>query len=414
MIKVNSFTLSNGLQVMHNFHPQAVLSAVEIAYRTGARDEHEDSTGLAHLFEHLMFGGTPEVPEFDSALEAAGGICNAATSSDYTYFYDFLPVQNIETALMLESDRMRGLSFSTKSLEVQRHVVVEEFKQTHLNTPYGGVHHALLPLLYKSHPYRWPVIGIKPEHIEQVTIEQVKDWFYKHYIPNNAILTIVGNISFERVKSLVEKYFGSIQARDIATPDRPDDPWPTQTSEVTIYDRVPQTQITIAFRMDRHGTRGYLAADAISDILSNGKSSRLQQRLVRERHIFTMVDAAISGSDDSGLFYLNGRVANESEAAIIEAKNTLIAEAQALAGTDPATVEELERAKNIYESTLTYSNVTATNKAHNISMAAIHNEDINSLTPAYRSLTLEDITSEAKRLFIDHSPGIVICRPLPE
>ncbi len=379
MILLNTFILPNGLQVVHNFHPQAVLAAVEITYRTGARDESPDSTGLAHLFEHLMFGGTPAVPDFDSALEAAGGISNAATSSDYTYFYDILPVQNIATALWLESDRIRGLPFSEKSLQVQRHVVIEEVKQTHLNTPHGGVHHALLPLAYPSHPYRWPVIGIKPEHIEQVTIEQVKDWFYSHYAPNNALLTIVGNIPFHTVKSLVEKYFADIPARDIPSRELPDDPRPSEIQEVTIYDRVPQTQISIAYRMDRYGTRGYLAADAISDILSNGKSSRMQQRLVRRDRLFTLVDASISGSDHSGLFYLTGRVADSSDAAILRARQALIDQAQALAGSDPVTDEELERAKNIYHSTLTLSNLTAANKAHNISQAILHGEDINHL-----------------------------------
>lgn len=413
MISLTTFTLNNGLRVVHNFHPQAVLSAVEIVYRTGARDESPESTGLAHLFEHLMFGGTPAVPDFDAALQAAGGISNAATSSDYTYFYDILPVQNIETAFWLESDRMRGLSFSERSLKVQRHVVVEEFKETQLNTPYGSVQHTLLPLLYPTHPYRWPVIGVKPEHIEKVTIEKVKDWFAGHYTPNNAILTVVGNISAERVKLLAEKYFAPIPSRELNPPVRPHDPWLTATKQTTIYDRVPQTQITIGYRMDAFGTRGYLAADAISDILSNGKSSRLQQRLVRDKQIFTLVDASISGSEDSGVFYLTGRVAENSDAAIEIARDALIAEAQALALNDTATEEELQRAKNIYESTLTFSNITAANKAHNISMAQLFGEDINSKAAAYRSLTLREIATEARRLFVDHSPAIVVCRPLP-
>ncbi len=411
MIHVDTFTLPNGLRVVHNFHPQAVLSAVEIVYLTGARDEREDATGLAHLFEHLMFGGTPAVPDFDSVLEAAGGYSNAATSSDFTYFYDILPVQNIETALWLESDRMRGLAFSPRSLEVQRHVVIEEFKETHLNTPYGGVQHALLPLMYSKHPYRWPVIGISPDHISRVTIHDVKDWFYSHYAPDNAVLSIVGNITFGKVKELVHKYFGDIPPRDIAERNLTDDPRPVEPHEVTIYDRVPQTQITIAYRMSPYGTSEYLAADAISDILSNGKSARLPQRLVREMELFTTVDASITGSEHSGLFLLTGRVADESDDAINTAKEALMAQARALAQADTASDEELERAKNLYDATLTYANVSAPGKAHNIAMAAVHGEDINSMVAAYRSLTVADIAAEARELFIDHAPGIVICRP---
>ncbi len=411
MITLSTFTLHNGLRVVHNRHRQAVLSALEIVYLTGARDENPDSTGLAHLFEHLMFGGTPDVPEFDAVIEAAGGANNAATSSDYTYFYDILPIQNIETAFWLESDRMRGLAFSEKSLEVQRHVVVEEFKETHLNTPYGGIQHALLPLLYDRHPYRWPVIGIAPEHIEQVAIEQVKDWFYSHYAPNNAILTVVGDLPAERVKELTEKWFGPIPARHIAPRNLPADPWPTAERETTIYDRVPQTQITIAYRMASYGAPGYLAADAISDILSNGQSTRIPKRLVREQKIFTAVDASISGSADSGLFILSGRVASEDSEAIEKAKRALIEQAQQLALPGNVTEEELERAKNIYESNFTFSTITPAGKAHTIAMAQAHGEDVNGIVTAYRALTTADIAAEARRLFVDHAPGIVICRP---
>jgi len=413
MITLSTFTLPNGLRVVHNRHRQAVLSALEILYLTGSRDESPDSTGLAHLFEHLMFGGTPDVAEFDAVIEAAGGVNNAATSSDYTYFYDILPVQNIETAFWLESDRMRGLAFSEKSLEVQRHVVVEEFKETHLNAPYGGIQHALLPLLYGSHPYRWPVIGAVPEHIERVTIEQVKDWFYSHYAPNNAILTVVGDLSAERVRELAEKWFGPIPARRIAPRVLPVDPWPVAEREVTIYDRVPQTQITIAYRMAPFGEPGYLAADAISDILSNGQSTRIPKRLVREARIFTAADASISGSVDSGLFILSGRVASEDLKAIENAKQALIEQAQQLARPGNVTEEELERAKNIYESNFTFSTITPAGKAHTIAMAQANGEDVNSMVAAYRALTTADIAAEARRLFIDHAPGIVICRPTP-
>lgn len=411
MIPFSTFTLNNGLRVVHSHDPQSAMCAVVVLYDTGSRDESPELTGMAHLFEHLMFGGSANIPNFDSTIEMAGGTDNAATSSDFTIFYDQLPVQNVETALYLESDRMLSLAFSDKALEVQRHVVIEEFKEVCLNRPYGKIAHALLPLLYAKHPYRWPVIGIEPSHIERVTQADVRAWHHSHYAPNNAILCIVGNLSLDRAKSLVEKWFATIPRRDVPVRSLPHDPWPTAERRAEIYDNVPQTAVAIAYRMDPYGTEGYFAADAITDILSAGKSSRLYQRLVLGTDLFTGADASISGSEESGYLMLKGMLAKEDDASVEQAISMLIRQASALADPDEITPYELERTKNRYESTFTMDNVGLVWRAQNLALAAYHGEDINKTVSRYRSISAQEIASTAKRLFIDHAPAIVVCRP---
>lgn len=411
MIPFSTFELNNGLRVVHSHDPQSAMCAVVVLYDTGSRDESPELTGMAHLFEHLMFGGSVHIPNYDSTLEMAGGNNNAATSSDFTIFFDQLPAQNVETALYLESDRMLSLAFSDKALEVQRHVVIEEFKEVCLNRPYGKIAHAFLPLIYDRHPYRWPVIGVEPGHIEKVTQDDVRAWHQSHYAPNNAILCIVGNISLDRAKSLVEKWFGSIPRRDVPVRSLPNDPWPTTERRATIYDNVPQTAVVIVYRMDPCGTAGYYAADAITDILSAGKSSRLYQRLVLGTDLFTSADASISGSEDSGYLIIKGMLAKEDDASVERAIELLKRQASELAEDGNVTPYELERTKNRYESTFTMDNVGLVWRAQNLALATYHGEDINKIVARYRSISAEEIASTARRLFIDHAPGIVICRP---
>lgn len=406
------FTLDNGLRVVHMYDGDTATVVLTVLYDTGARDEDPGQTGMAHLFEHLMFGGSANVPDFDRTLDAAGGSNNAFTGSDFTVFYDVVPAVNAETAFYAESDRMLALAFSDRALEVQRSVVIEEFKETCLNRPYGGVSHALRPLLYPSHPYRWPVIGICPEHIAAVEQDDVRRWFYAHYAPNNAVLSIVGNITEERARALAEKYFGTIPARDIAPRRLVDDPWPTEEKCVTIHDNVPQTLIAMAFRMDPYGTRGYYAADAITDILSAGRSSRLFQRLVMGSGLFTAADASISGSEHSGYLILTGRVTSEADADIDRARAMLLEQAQMLAGADPVTDYELERTKNRFEATTRYENMNLTALGANLAKAVYHGETLDTPIAAYRSLTAADIAAEARRIFIDHAPATVLCRPI--
>lgn len=411
MIPYSTFTLDNGLRVVHSLDPQSAMAVIFVLYDTGSRDEEPDLTGMAHLFEHLMFGGSANVPSFDATLELAGGMSNAATSNDFTYFYDILPAQNAETAFYLESDRMLALAFSEKALEVQRQVVVEEFKQVCLNKPYGTAMHRLRPMLYSSHPYAWPVIGKETSHIEKVVQDDVRRWFYSHYAPNNATLAVVGNITLERTRELVMKWFGSIPSRRIAKRQLSDEPWPLQTVRSVVTENVPQTAIHIAYRMDPYGTDGYFAADAITDILAAGKSSRFNQRLVMGTDLFTIADASISGSEHSGFVLLHARLTADDDQSIKMAEEMLIEQARQLAEPDNISDYELERTKNRYESTFAFENVALISRANNLAMAQYHREDINQNVVRYRSLTPALLASTARRLFIDHAPAILVIKP---
>ena len=409
----DTFTLDNGLRIVHSYNPQTAMAVLNLLYDVGARDEDPAHTGMAHLFEHLMFGGSVNVPSFDAALERAGGKNNAATSSDFTFFYDVVPAQNIETAFYLESDRMLSLAFSDKALEVQRQVVVEEFKQVCLNRPYGDLMHTLRPMLFGDHPYSWPVIGKIPAHIEQVTQADVRRWFYSHYAPNNAVMAITGNVTVERAAELAEKWFGPIPRREISPRRIADAPWPSgNAAEKTIRGNVPQPMVAVAYRMAPYGARGYLAADAITDVLSAGKSSRLYQRLVMGGGgLFTSADAFISGSQHSGYLMLTAMVAEDTDEAIERAKAMLIGEARQIAEPGNVTEYELERAKNRYESVFTFDNVSLVGLAQTLCQCEYNHEDVNGIVPAYRALALEDLRIAAQDVFIDHAPAIVIYRP---
>ena len=403
--------MPNGLRVVHCQQSQTAMVCVTVLYDTGARDEKRSLTGIAHLFEHLMFGGSVNVPEFDSTLEAAGGVSNAYTSNDFTVFYDMLPAQNAETAFYLESDRMLSLSFSDKALQVQRDVVTEEFKQVCLNRPYGRVMHTLRRMLYPSHPYGWPVIGLTPEHIARVSQQDVRDWFFARYSPGNAILAVCGNITMERTRQLSEKWFGPIEPRPVVPRSLTDDPWPAQLRTEVITDNVPQTAIFMGYRMDPYGERGYFAADAITDLLAAGKSSRFFRNLVSGTGLFTQADASITGSEHSGMLLITAFLA--SEGAETEAEAIAAIQAQLDALTDPAAITEyeLQRAKNRYEANFTYENMALTSLGQNMAMAEYHGEDINAPGRVYQSLTVAEIAATARRLFTDHAPAIVICRP---
>lgn len=411
----DTFVLDNGLRIVHSHNPQTAMAVLNLLYDVGARDEDPCHTGMAHLFEHLMFGGSVNVPSFDSALERAGGKNNAATSNDFTFFYDVVPAQNIETAFYLESDRMLSLAFSDKALEVQRQVVVEEFKQVCLNRPYGDLMHKLRPMLFGEHPYSWPVIGKMPEHIEQVTQDDARRWFYSHYAPNNAVMAVTGNVTRERVAELAEKWFGPIPRRDIAKRRLADTPWPAgEPMEQTIYGNVPQPMVSVAYRMAPYGADGYLAADAITDILSAGKSSRLYQRLVMGGGgLFTSADAFISGSQHSGYLMLTAMVADDSAEAIERAKAMLIAEARQLAEPGNVSGYELQRAKNRYASVFTFDNLSLVSLAQTLCQCEYNHEDINAIVPAYQALTIDDIQRTAQNVFVDHAPAIAIYRPTP-
>lgn len=308
MIHFDRFQLANGLRVLHHFDATTPIAVVNTLFDVGARDEQEEKTGFAHLFEHLMFGGSVNIADFDGPLQVAGGESNAFTSNDITNYYDTLPVQNIETALWLESDRMCSLAFSDKSLEVQRNVVIEEFKQRYLNQPYGDVWLELRPLTYTTHPYKWATIGKSLKHIEDATMDDVKAFFKKHYHPGNAILCIAGNISLEETKQLVEKWYGDIPAAPKPERILPLEPAQNEFRIKTIERTVPTNAFYYAFKMPERKSYEYYVADFISDAIGRNESSRLYAKLKKELQLVSSISAYITGSTDEGLLVINGHL----------------------------------------------------------------------------------------------------------
>lgn len=398
MINVNRYLLSNGLRVIHEEDRTTQMVALNILYNVGARDEHPDHTGFAHLFEHLMFGGSLHIPDYDTPIQIAGGENNAWTNNDLTNFYLTLPKQNIETGFWLESDRMLSLSFNPNSLDVQRQVVIEEFKQRCLNQPYGDAGHLMRAMAYKVHPYQWPTIGKKIDHIAQATMSEVKDFFFRFYAPNNAILVVTGNISFDETKALAEKWFGPIERRNVPERHLPQEPQQTEERRQAVERDVPADTLYMAFHKCDRKHPDYYAFDALSDILSNGKSSRLAQHLVRERRIFNSVDAYISGSIDAGLFTIFGKPAKgisleEAEKAVWEELATLQEE--------QITEDELEKVKNRYESNQIFSNMNYLTVATTLAYAELIGkaEDINVDVANYRKVSTQQLQRIAQTTF---------------
>jgi zinc protease len=308
MIKFDRFKLKNGLTVLFHKDVTTPLAVVNTLYDVGARDESEEKTGFAHLFEHLMFGGSVNIPDFDAPLQMAGGESNAFTSNDITNYYDVLPAKNIETALWLESDRMLSLAFTPKSLEVQRNVVIEEFKQRYLNQPYGDVWLKLRPLAYKVHPYKWATIGKEIKHIEDATMEDVRGFFKKHYVPSNAILCIAGNFELDTIRSLTEKWFGDIPGGIKPARVLPAEPVQNEYREETIERNVPADAFYYAFKMPERREEGYYFTDVLSDALGRDKSSRLYISLKKESKLVSEINAYITGSLDNGLLMISGKL----------------------------------------------------------------------------------------------------------
>lgn len=308
MIQFERFTLDNGLRVIFHKDVTTPLAVVNTLYDVGARDEDENKTGFAHLFEHLMFGGSVNIPDFDAPLQNAGGESNAFTSNDITNYYDIIPAQNLETALWLESDRMLSLAFTDKSLETQRSVVMEEFKQRYLNQPYGDVWLELRPLAYEVHPYKWATIGKELKHIEDATMEDVKSFFKKHYCPSNAILCIAGNFEVETIKTLSEKWFGNIPSGIKPARLLPQEPKQSNKKEKTIERNVPSDAFYFAFKMPERKSVEYYVVDLLSDALGRDKSSRLYTKIQKEQKLVTEINAYISGSLDNGLLVIEGKL----------------------------------------------------------------------------------------------------------
>jgi len=307
MLGFERFTLKNGLRVIVHIDESTPLACVNILYDVGARDEDESRTGFAHLFEHLMFGGSINIPSYDEPLQRVGGENNAFTTNDITNYYLTLPAANLETAFWLESDRMLSLAFSEKSLEVQRNVVIEEFKQRYLNQPYGDIWLRLRPLVYKVHPYKWATIGKEISHIEQATMDDVKAFFAKHYCPTNAVMVVAGNVTVPQVKALAEKWFEPIPSGEKPVRNLPVEPPQTAHRREVIHADVPFDALYMAFRMCSRYDKEYYAMDLISDILSRGNSSRLYNRLIKEKNLFSELNAYVMGELDNSIFIVSGK-----------------------------------------------------------------------------------------------------------
>ena len=405
-MKINKLTLSNGLRLVHHEDTSTQMVALNIVYDVGARDEHPDHTGFAHLFEHLMFGGSVNIPDYDAPLQLAGGENNAWTNNDITNYYLTVPKSNVEIGFWLESDRMLELAFSEQSLEVQRGVVMEEFKQRCLNQPYGDVGHLLRPLAYQTHPYRWPTIGKELSHIANATLDEVKSFFFRFYAPNNAVLAVTGNISREETDRLTEKWFGTISRREVPVRQLPQEPIQTEERRLTVERNVPLDALFMAFHICRRGDADYFAFDILSDILSNGRSSRFKQRLVQEKKLFSSIDAYISGSRDAGLFHISGKPSDgvsleQAEAAVREELEDL---KLALVGE-----LELEKVKNKFESTQIFGNINYLNVATNLAWYELTGkaEDIDREVDNYRSVTPEQLRAVAQQAFRKEN-GVVL------
>jgi predicted Zn-dependent peptidase len=409
-MEINRFTLSNGLRVVHSHDKATAMVAVNVLYGVGARDEQADLTGMAHLFEHLMFGGSANIADFDGRLSAAGGVSNAWTSHDFTNFYEVLPAVNFETALWLESDRMLQLGFVEKSLEVQRSVVIEEFKQVCLNRPYGDMEHAFRRLAFKQHPYRFPVIGKEFAHIEKVTMDDVRQWFYSHYAPNNAVVAVCGNVSLQQTREAVERWFGDIPRRDIAVRCRVVDPLPEAPRYEVMSGNVPQTALNIGYPMPAYGTEGYFESDMLSDVLANGQSSRFYRKLLLGTGLFTEIDAAIQGTEDPGLFTITAKLSQNGEDAEAQAIAAINAELQLLCD-ELIGEHELQRCVNRLESTRTFSLLNYLSVAQTLATDAMHGEDTNEFMKPYRAITPESLQAVARRIFNPMHSITLVYRP---
>ena len=402
MIAFEKFTLDNGLRVLVHEDHSTPMVAVNVLYNVGARDESPEKTGFAHLFEHLMFSGSENIPDFDGPIQLAGGENNAFTNNDLTNFYDLLPAENIETAFWLESDRMKMLKFDQKNLEIQQKVVIEEFKETCLNQPYGDAWHFLADMAYKIHPYRWPTIGKIPKHVEDATLDEVKEFFFNYYRPNNAILVVAGKTTVAHVKALSQKWFAEIPRGN--TPERNLEMEPPQKAIQKQINpaKVPSDALYIAFHAPARVDKNYYAADLTSDILCNGSSSRLFRKLYKEQRLFNSIDAFITGNIDPGLLIIEGRPM--PGVSLEKAEAALWKELELLKKEGPTELE-LQKYKNKIESLLIFSESNILNKAINLAYFELIGDPnlINTEKEKYLKVTRADIIRLSNDIFTEEN-----------
>ena len=398
MVTFSRHTLENGLRVLVHEDSSTALAAMNILYDVGSRDEDPDLTGMAHLFEHLMFGGTALIPEFDRYLLIAGGENNAFTNNDITNYYITLPADNIETAFWLESDRMNLLDFSERNLKVQKNVVIEEFNQRYLNQPYGDAMLLLRPLAYTIHPYRWPTIGMSADHIRNATLAKAEEFFFTHYAPNNAILTLAGNIKEDKAIKLAEKWFGKIEKRAVRSRSLPSEPVQTGARSLAVERDVPVDSLYKVWHTCPRTGNDFYTLDLITDILAGGESGRLFTKLVRQRKVFSEINAYITSDLDPGLLILHGKLMKGIDYQHAEeAVNNVINELKIKYAATP----EIEKVKNKFESANVFANTNVLNKAMNLSFyELIGNPDlINTEVCLYRNIDRRMIADAANRYF---------------
>ena len=409
MIQYKQRILKNGLTILVNRDHASKLAAVNLLYKVGARNESADKTGFAHLFEHLMFRGTHNVPEFDVPVQMACGENNAFTNNDYTNFYITLPKENLSTALWLESDRMMNLNISEEACATEKQVVIEEFKQRYLNQPYGDEQPLLRSLAYTTHPYRWSTIGLSPDHIERATTEDVRAFYNLHYRPSRAILAISADIDEDEMLDMAEEYFGDIEECNAPIPAIVEEPEQREPRRLEVEREVPATDITIAFHMGDRLSRDFFLGDLASDLLAGGESSRLVNRLIKERGLFSSVNAYITGSLDKGLFIIKGRLMPTTSEADAEA--ALWGELNDLKEGNISDYE-MEKVKNKFEANMLMGEINIMNKALNLCFYAMTGDTdlVNREAEIYRSLEREEVQAFARRCFTENNSSTLIYR----
>ena len=398
MVNFERFTLSNGLRVIVHQDTSTPMAVVNVMYDVGARDEDPSQTGFAHLFEHLMFGGSVNIPVYDEPLQMAGGENNAYTTNDLTNYYIQLPAENLETAFWLESDRMLSLAFSENSLDVQRKVVSEEFKEHYLNKPYGDVWHKMRELAYQVHPYRWMTIGKELSHIENAQLQDVRNFFFKHYRPVNAILSVAGNVTTEQVRDLAEKWFGPIEAGEKYVRQLPEEPAQSAPRKLEVHASVPLDALYKCWHIYPRMDHRYYVSDLITELLSGGGSSRLFQSLVKEKRLFSNIECYHFGTSDAGLLTIEGKLVKGVKMEDAEAAINIELEKMK---TEQVSAAELEKVKNKTESMIAFEDMSVMNRANSLAFyellgdAALMNTELD----RYQKVTVEDIQSLSGEIF---------------
>jgi zinc protease len=402
MIQFDRFILDNGLKVLVHQDTSTPMAVVNVLYNVGSKDENPHKTGFAHLFEHLMFGGSVNIPDYDEPLQRAGGENNAYTTNDLTNYYCQLPAENIETAFWLESDRMLSLAFSEKSLEVQRKVVCEEFKEHYINKPYGDAWHKMRKLAYSQHPYQWMTIGASLEHVEQATMQEVKDFFFQFYRPNNAILVVTGNVTTEQVKELAEKWFGPIEAGKPYLRNLPVEPRQEKNKSLDVRADVSMDMLMMTWHMGGRFDASYHATDLITEVLGGGASARLYEELIKKKQIFSSIDCYHFGTIDPGLLVIEGKLVKGISMSVAE---KAVLDEVAKLTNELLEEKEVQKVINKTESIICFEDMSIMNRAHSLAFYELLGDAqlMNTELEKYQAVTPAIIQATARAIFTEQN-----------